>query len=97
MNHEYDEEKNTKSNVLITELGEEAYEKERQSSSDENEEDLNYDLNDDDDIFMVAFRKYAKKSKRKTAINFDDIENEKDYETDLEGCLYYCSIYFPFI
>lgn len=58
-----------KNNVLLTELGEDAYDE----SSDE------LDFNDDDD---VEFRKTKKKLP--PIIFKNDIDNEKDYDTDLD-------------
>ncbi len=64
-----DEESN---NVLLTELGNNAY----SSTDEDNEED---DDDDDDDILFTP------KKALKPVIYENDIYNEKDWDTDLEG------------
>lgn len=92
-----DEDERRRRRVLLTELGEEAYyDNESPKSSDEDEEEddfakLNFDIEgaDDDAIFMITSRlsnKHRRRAERRV-INFNDIDNEKDYETDLEGLI----------
>ena len=69
---------------LITELGEDAYLNEHESSDEDDEYKLHIDLDNEDELFMMRSRRSKyKPSERK--VNFTEIENDKDYDTDLEG------------
>lgn len=66
-------------NVLLTELGENLYENDEYSD----EEELNFEISDDlNELFGLT--KIKKKPIDKEIVS-PDIDNEKDYDTDLEG------------
>jgi len=70
--------------VLLTELDDDNYKKDEVSLEEEDELEFDIDLENEDDLFMVRSRR-SKNKPLERVINFNDIENEKDYETDLEG------------
>lgn len=73
-------------NFLITELGEDVYQNEQESSDEDDEYKLQIDLENEDELFMMRSRRSKyKPSERK--VNFTEFENDKDYDTDLEGYL----------
>ena len=75
-------------NFLITELGEDVYQNEQESSDEDDEYKLQIDLENEDELFMMRSRRSKYKSSERK-VNFTEFENDKDYDTDLEGWLPY--------
>lgn len=86
---DFDDHRQSNGRFLLTELGENAYlssQNSRESSDEEDELKFKIDVNNEDELFMVRRSRRSKhKPPSERMLNFNDIENEKDYDTDLEG------------
>ncbi len=80
------DERHRQQGVLLTELNEAEYAE--YSSDEELAYDIDHiDLNNEDELFMAMARRRGHRSKRADArqLSTKDIDNAKDYDTDLEG------------